>query len=121
MVSNAMVDTWRLKYPYIVATIGVALLVISTMIDLAGRAFSSSPTNRQFGNMTGIPPNPNLSGMPPNAMIGFRGPDILTLVALVIAVSGIVWLGFSMSRESHTQHKSEEERPQQDAPQPVSN
>jgi len=78
----------QIKYPYIVAVVGVALVTI-TMVYEAVRSFlimgmfrsRGFAGARQFGNL-----NP------------FGLVNGLTLVAVTIAIVGLVWLGLTLKR-----------------------
>jgi hypothetical protein len=101
-----LIDIWNTKYPYLVTTIGVALMAISTMFGLARGMLSPAggPGDRQFGNMTAgnmtavVNMNPN--GMNPGVMSpGLFGlMDNLVLVAVIIAIVGLVWLGLTIRK-----------------------
>ncbi len=77
------------KYPYLVSAVGVALVAITAvygavramMIRETFRRGSNGP--RQFGNSFGLT-------------------NSLTLLAIIIAIAGLVWLGFVLRNSQKT-------------------
>ena len=77
------------KYPYLLSVIGVALAAISTvygavrgiMVRQTFRAGFNGP--RQFGNMSGIT-------------------SVVTIIAVIVAVAGLAWLGFVLRNSQKT-------------------
>jgi len=78
----------QIKYPYLVAAVGISLVTITVVYEAVrsflimgmfrSRGFAGA---RQFGNL-----NP------------FGLVSSLTLVAVMIAIIGLVWLGLSLKR-----------------------
>jgi hypothetical protein len=94
----------QMRYAYLVTLLGVALAAITTVYTairsfLFAQAFRSRPfippgnftARRQFGNFTG----PRQFGII-NPYGGFVNP--LLVVAVVIAIIGVVWLGLSLRK-----------------------
>jgi hypothetical protein len=90
-----LIDMWSTKYPYLVTTIGVALMAISAVVGLARGmpSPSGSPADRHFANMTATNMTA-VANLNPNAMsVPFGLMDNLALVAIATAIVGLVWLG----------------------------
>jgi hypothetical protein len=95
----------RIRYAYLVTLVGVVLATVTTVYT-AIRSFMVTPRfgslppgnfnrTRAFGNFTATRPFVNVS--PYN---GFA--NGLAIVAVIIAIVGVVWLGLSL-RKSHSQ------------------
>ncbi|MCX6659140.1 MAG: hypothetical protein NTX81_01980 [Candidatus Bathyarchaeota archaeon] len=90
-----MVDTWQIKYAYLVSVIGVVLMAITVADGVIRVMFPPAGGfggNRQFGNMTAIG-NMNRSDMNP-----FGLTNNLAILAIIIAIVGLMWLGLSLRK-----------------------
>ena len=99
----------QIKYAYLATLVGVAIASITTAYTavrsfMVGQAFRVSrpfvnPGNftgaRQFGNFTGGRQFVNV-----NPLGGFI--NDLALVAVVIAIFGLAWLGFTLMKSGKT-------------------
>jgi len=115
----------QLTYAYLVTLLGVLLVTITTAYTtirsmlFAQRRFRPNfssgnfTANNQFGNFTGARPFGNVN--PYGGVI-----NSLTILAVIIAIIGVIWLGICLKKaqaakptESHTRHV---ERHKQDQP-----
>ena len=101
-----------MKYAYVVALVGVVLATITTAYT-AARSFMFSqalrsrpfinPGNftgaRQFGNFTGgnFPARQFVTVNPLGGLV-----TDLTIIAVIIAILGLAWLGFALMKPSKT-------------------
>ncbi|MGA8903746.1 MAG: hypothetical protein WB661_01915 [Candidatus Bathyarchaeia archaeon] len=95
----------QLRYAYLVTLLGVVLATVTTAYTavrsfLFGQAFGARPsfnqenfTRTQFGNFTGAHQFGNIN---PNG--GFT--NYLMLLAVIIAIVGVLWLGLSLKHSS---------------------
>jgi protein-S-isoprenylcysteine O-methyltransferase Ste14 len=96
----------NMRYPYLTTVIGVALAAISAIFSIARGQLPSAggPGERYIGNMTAgnmtAVPNMNPSAFNPGGMNAspFGLMNNLLLVAVVIAIVGLAWLGLAMTR-----------------------
>jgi len=99
----------QIKYAYLVTLVGVAIATITTAYTairsfMVSQAFRVSrpfvnPGNftgaRQFGNFTGARQFANVN--PVGGFINYLG-----LVAAIIAIFGLAWLGFALMKSGKT-------------------
>jgi len=86
---NKMSDISRSKYPYLVTVLGVGLMAVSELYSFVRammframlRPGSGYGGARQFG-----------------AGFGFGSTSILTTLAIIVAIIGVVWLGFALRK-----------------------
>jgi len=90
----------QLKYPYLVTVIGVALMAATAVFDVV-RAMMFRPAFRNGFGGTGfngtrqfVNPNINPVGF------GFGAANVLVIVAVVVALIGVVWLGIVLRKPS---------------------
>jgi hypothetical protein len=100
-----MNNSHGIRFAYLLSVIGVGLAAITTVYDTTRSMFrpAAGPSGyQQFGNATignmTAPGNMNQGGMNPLGPI-----NSLTLVAIVIAIVGLAWLGVILlkSKEEH--------------------
>jgi len=84
------------KYPYIVTAIGVGLMAIGEVYSFV-RAMMFRAMFRPGGGSPGF-----VGGRQFGGGFGFGLPGILTMLALIIAIVGVVWLGLSLRNTTGT-------------------
>jgi uncharacterized membrane protein len=85
------------KYPYIVTAIGVGLMAIGEVYSLVRAMMFRAMFRPGGGSGAGFVGGRQLSGG-----FGFGLPGILTTLALIIAIVGVVWLGLSLRKTTET-------------------
>jgi hypothetical protein len=88
-----MVSVGQTKYAYLVTVVGVALMAVTTIYGYV-RAMMFRPAFRGGFNSTRQFMNPNGAG----AGFGFGFSGYLGILAVIIALVGVVWLGLAMMR-----------------------
>lgn len=109
---------WQIRYAYFATLVGVVLVAITTAFTtissfLFGQAFrrptSVTPSNftgpSQFGNFTGARQLGNMN--PSGGLV-----NSLAILAVIIAVVGVLWLGLSLRKSHLESHESENVIPQ---------
>jgi hypothetical protein len=85
-----MASIGQTKYAYLVTVVGVALMAVTTIYGYV-RAMMFRPTFGQGFNSTRQFMNPN----GPRAGFGFGFTGYLGILAAIIALVGVVWLGLT--------------------------
>jgi hypothetical protein len=89
----AMLSFSQTKYAYLVTVVGVALMAVTSIYGYL-RAMMFRPAFRDGFNSTRQFMNPNGAGT--GFAFGFTG--YLGILAVIIALVGVVWLGFAMTK-----------------------
>ena len=90
---NKMGNTSQLKLPYIVAALGVGLMAVSEIYGYVRAMMFRAMFQTGGGYGTGFSSGRRLGGG-----FGLGVPSILTTVAVVVAIVGIVWLGLALRK-----------------------
>ncbi len=111
----------QIKYAYLTTSVGVVLAVIATTCTtISSFPFGRTPQSQspmtprnftgagQFGNFTGAPQFGNM-----NPYGGFA--NGFALLAVIIAVVGVLWLGLSL-RRSHLESREGDRASARDKP-----
>ena len=88
-----MDSTGQTKYAYLVTVVGVTLMTVTTIYSYV-RAMMFRPTFRQGFNSTRQFMNPNGA----RAGFGFGLTGYLEILAVIIALIGVVWLGLILTK-----------------------
>jgi len=90
---NKISNTTQTRFPYLVTALGVGLMAVvevysyirtmmlRAMFQAGGGYGSGLAVGRQF-----------------NRGFGFGGTNILTVIAIIVAIAGLVWLGFALRK-----------------------
>ena len=94
---DKMIAAPHSKYPYLVTVLGVGLMAVSELYSyLRGmmvRAMFQSGAG--YGSGSGFSGSRHFGGGS-----GFGLPSILTTIALIVAIVGVIWLGLALRKTS---------------------
>jgi hypothetical protein len=83
------------KYPYLVTAVGVGLMAVSELYSFV-RAMMFRAMFRPGGG-----PGPAFGGGRQfGGGFGFGLPSILTTIAVIVAIVGVVWLGLALRKKT---------------------
>jgi hypothetical protein len=101
------------RYAYLVTLVGVVLATITTAFTTISsflfRQASRRPTSVSPGNFTGSDHFGNFTGGPRLENMNLSGGFVnnFTILAVIIAVVGVLWLGLSLRSYSLKSHEGE--------------
>jgi len=89
---NKMSNTSQAKFPYLVTALGVGLMALSEIYSYV-RTMMLRAMIQAGGYGSGFSSGRHFGGG-----FGFGAPSILTTIAVVVAVVGIVWVGLALKK-----------------------
>ena len=81
------------KLPYLVAALGVGLMALSEVYSYIRGMMLRAMFQAGGGYGSGFP-----GGRQFNGGFGFGGTNILNIIALVLAIAGVLWLGLALRK-----------------------
>jgi len=88
---NKVGITSQTKFPYLLTALGVGLMAATEVYGYVRTMMIRAMF--QAGAGSGFAGERRFSGG-----VGFGGPNILTIIAIVVAVAGVVWLGLALRK-----------------------
>jgi len=82
------------KYPYLVTALGVGLMAVSELYSFLREMMFRAMFQSGAGYGSGFSGGRHFGGG------GFGLPSILTTIALIIAIIGVLWLGLALRKTS---------------------
>ena len=91
---NKMSNLSHSKYPYLLTAVGVGLMAVSEIYSYV-RAMMFRAMFRPTG---GYGSGAGFAGRQFGGGFGIGSPSILTTIALVVAIIGVIWLGLALRK-----------------------
>jgi len=86
-------NTTQTKFPYLVAAFGVGLMTVAEVYSYVRAMMLRAMFQASGSHGSGFEGGRQFSGG-----FGFGGMNMLSTIALVVAIAGIVWLGLAMRK-----------------------
>ena len=83
------------KYPYLVTALGVGLMAVSELYSFIRGMMFRATFHPGAGYGSGFSGGRQFGGG-----FGFGLPSILTTIALIVAIVGVIWLGLALRKPS---------------------
>jgi hypothetical protein len=90
---NKIGNTSETKFPYLVTALGVGLMAAAEVYSYVRATMLRAMFQAGRGYGSGAPGGRQFSGG-----FGFGGTNILTTIAIVVAIAGVVWLGLALRK-----------------------
>ena len=94
---NKMTTMPQSKYPYLVTALGVGLMAVSELYGLVRGMMLRAMFHPGGGYGSGFSGGRQFGGG-----FGFGLPSILTTIALIVAIVGVIWLGLTLRKPKPT-------------------
>jgi len=86
-------NTSQTKFPYLVTALGVGLVAVLEVYSYVRAMMLRAMFQAGGGYGSGFAGGRQFSGA-----VGFGGTSILTTIAIVVAIAGVVWLGLALRK-----------------------
>jgi uncharacterized membrane protein len=92
---NKMTTMPQSKYPYLVTALGVGLMAVSELYSFIRGMMFRAMFHPGGGYGSGFSGGRQFGGG-----VGFGLPSILTTIALIVAIVGVIWLGLTLRKST---------------------
>jgi len=90
---NKIGNTSQTKFPYLVTALGVGLIAVLEVYSYVRAMMFRAMFQAGGGYGSGLGGGRQFSGG-----FGFGGTNILTTIAIIVAIAGVVWLGLALRK-----------------------
>jgi len=90
---NKVGITSQTKFPYLLTALGVGLMIVTEVYSYVRAMMVRAMFQAGAGYGSGLAGGRRFSGA-----FGFGGPSILTTLAIIVAIAGVVWLGLALRK-----------------------